>query len=40
MNTTIDGNSFKIPISEAKEIINKTPESGPAQPVDPIGKYW
>ncbi|KAJ8930081.1 hypothetical protein NQ314_017162 [Rhamnusium bicolor] len=37
VNTTLDGNSFKISVAEAKEVINKTPEYGPAQPLDAIG---
>ncbi|KAG5886284.1 hypothetical protein JTB14_001503 [Gonioctena quinquepunctata] len=40
VNTTLDGNSFKISVNEAKEVINKTPECGPAQSVDPIVDKW
>lgn len=38
VNTSIDGNSFKISVQEAKDIVNKTPAFGPPQPLDPIGK--
>lgn len=40
VNTTLDGNSFKISVEEALEVINKTPESGPPNPVDPIVDKW
>ena len=38
INTTIAGNSFKISSSEANDIVNKTPTTAVAVPVDPIGK--
>ncbi|CAG9863763.1 unnamed protein product [Phyllotreta striolata] len=36
VNTSLEGNDFKITYCEAKDIVNRTPEFGPAQPVDPI----
>lgn len=39
-NTTLDGNPFKIPTIEAKNIINKTPEYSDPQPLDPIVDKW
>ncbi|XP_028155109.2 inorganic pyrophosphatase isoform X1 [Diabrotica virgifera virgifera] len=36
VNTTLEGNSFNISYNDAKEVIEKTPEYGPAQPTDPI----
>lgn len=39
VNTTLDGNSFKVSRDEAKEVVNKTPEFSAPQPVEPIGMY-
>jgi len=39
VNTTLDGNSFKISTNEAKEIVNKTPEFAEPQPLEPIGEW-
>ncbi|KAF7278304.1 hypothetical protein GWI33_008654 [Rhynchophorus ferrugineus] len=36
VNTTLDGNSFKIPVSEAKDVVSKTPEYSAPQPLEPI----
>ncbi|VEN63751.1 unnamed protein product [Callosobruchus maculatus] len=36
VNTTIEGNSFKISKNDAKEVINKTPELGAAQVMEAI----
>ncbi|XP_050293716.1 inorganic pyrophosphatase isoform X1 [Anthonomus grandis grandis] len=36
VNTTLDGNSFKISTAEAKDVVNKSPESAPPQPLEPI----
>jgi len=40
VNTSLEGNGFKIPIDEATEIINKTPPPAPPQPIDPIVDKW
>ncbi|CAH1130820.1 unnamed protein product [Ceutorhynchus assimilis] len=40
VNTTLDGNAFNISTDEANEIIQKTPEFGPPQEVDPIVDKW
>lgn len=39
VNTTIEGSPFKINSNEASDIVNKTPVAGPAQSIEPIGKY-
>ncbi|XP_008200813.1 inorganic pyrophosphatase isoform X1 [Tribolium castaneum] len=36
VNTTIEGNPFKISVSEAKDVINKTPVYSQPQKVEPI----
>ncbi|XP_066150783.1 uncharacterized protein Nurf-38 isoform X1 [Euwallacea fornicatus] len=35
-NTTLEGNSYKIPSTEAQDYVNKTPELTDAQTLDPI----
>jgi nucleosome-remodeling factor subunit len=40
VNTTIEGNTFKIAVTEAKEVINKTPVYGQPQKIDPIVDKW
>ncbi|XP_065156889.1 inorganic pyrophosphatase isoform X3 [Atheta coriaria] len=35
-NVTIDGSPFKISEEDAKEIVAKTPGTGPAEPIEPI----
>ncbi|KAF5289197.1 hypothetical protein FQR65_LT00083 [Abscondita terminalis] len=36
INTSLEGNPFKIPVNEASDIINKTPALGPPQEIEPI----
>lgn len=38
VNTTLEGNAYKISTSEANDVINKTPGMTPPQPIEPIGK--
>ncbi|KAF2905472.1 hypothetical protein ILUMI_00705 [Ignelater luminosus] len=40
VNTTIEGNSFKIATNEAKDIMNKTPPLGSPQTIEPIVDKW
>ncbi|XP_018335095.1 inorganic pyrophosphatase [Agrilus planipennis] len=40
VNTTLDGNPFKISVPEAKEIINKTPATAPAANIDSTVDLW
>lgn len=38
VNTSLEDNTFKISLQEAKDTVNQTPEYAAPQPLDPIGK--
>ncbi|CAH0558669.1 unnamed protein product [Brassicogethes aeneus] len=40
VNTSLNGNSFKITADDAKEVINKTPPQGPAAELDVLVDKW